>query len=616
MSSQKISTLEANPLGHITGSLAISQRNLEAMLNALIEWEQSKLDKVTVRLSTNTPPYYVDYVFATRHSSISTGGENMAAPFLMSKHFAYNEMHRVAASYEPEHPDTVVLRVTAGSDFGKQAKLYAVPAIYDECTVLDPDTGAVSYRVADTYSKDYPDNTYIARCRPDTVDPDFPVACEVVRTNRPVTAGETLVSGFDVSSNCYPVVIDYPGSSPLPRDDIMVRYEGNVYILTGDRNMSYVPSKAMSGFEKLCSVFTPGTTYSYGDMVECNGMLYVYKFGADSVVAPQELVADAGQTYLVENSAYWDRFCPIDMDFYVGNGGTFRYVINTDIVGFVVRNMMPESFPADASIRVRSSVRIPGWQTAQPKGVDIIPSSNFTCYPVSGAAKWVDGASYGPTDTAIGVYGLQEYTAAMIFNHANADVARVNFICYDGPDLDQGLAIFLPVNVLGEHGEVVTPKDGMVFDFVLRIWPNPALNGGKVNDLIVNKSQVYVYNVTDYADLDLASRSFDRNNVWPIAKFSMARLTNFYVFGENVAIPDRPVVYRASFVYSATRNRWELFDYYMFPDHIFMSPNGFTDAAETAGFPMFQDPFSNSDLSPVRIGEEYFGRMRNHLDGP
>ena len=105
MSSQKISTFEANPLGHITGSLAISQRNLEAMLNALIEWEQSKLDKVTVRLSTNTPPYYVDYVFATRHSSISTGGENMAAPFLMSRHFAYNEMHRVAASYEPEHPE-------------------------------------------------------------------------------------------------------------------------------------------------------------------------------------------------------------------------------------------------------------------------------------------------------------------------------------------------------------------------------------------------------------------------------------------------------------------------------------------------------------------------------
>ena len=60
--STKISTLEANPLGHITGSLAVSQANYEAILNALVEWEHSKMDKVTVRLSTNTPPYFVDYV--------------------------------------------------------------------------------------------------------------------------------------------------------------------------------------------------------------------------------------------------------------------------------------------------------------------------------------------------------------------------------------------------------------------------------------------------------------------------------------------------------------------------------------------------------------------------
>jgi hypothetical protein len=114
----------------------------------------------------------------------------------------------------------------------------------------------------------------------------------------------------------------------------------------------------------------------------------------------------------------------------------------------------------------------------------------------------------------------------------------------------------------------------------------------------------------------------------PIAKFSLARTTNFYVFGENIAIPDKPVCYRATFIYSALENKWITLDYYQLPDHVFVGPIGFIDMQnpanlllhnhvignvspsvqfigyETAGFPIFQDPFSNKDLTPFKLATD------------
>lgn len=615
----KISSLEANPLGHITGSLAVSQANYEAILNALVEWEHSKMDKVTVRLSTNTPPYFVDYVLSTKHAVDKGGGDNAVAPYLGAGKYAYKEMHRVSAAYDPANPDTVVARITTGSDFGRKAKVYAVPAIYDECSRWNPDTNSTEYYVADKFTKDYPAGTYFARCMGSLEDQDVPASIALYVTTADVVAEDVIVSGTGTGSNCRPVVIDYASVSnlPLPTEDTLVKYRGAVYELASDRNMSYLPDNPKSGFRKFCDSYSEEAVYSYGTLVEKDGMFYVYQFDADSSVAPVELVEDGGgDNVLVENTDYWVRMFPLDAHYSVGNGGTLRYKLTTDISGFIVKNNSTEPFMSDAAIRMHSSLRIPAGRTVQPKGVEIIPSCNYIQYPDSRNAKWVSGKTYGPTDTSIGVYGLQDYSSVMVFSHASKDVSRLNIINYDGPDLDQGLAIFLPVNVVGKNDEVVSPKDGAMFEFMFRIWPTPELNGGKVNDLIVNKAHIYVYNVMDYADLDLASRQFSKNNVWPIAKFSMARMTNFYVFGENVAIPDRPVIYKARFIYNATDNAWQTFDYYQLPDHIFMSPNGFTDSAETAGFPMFQDPFSRSDLSPIRVGAEYYGRMKGVWNQP
>jgi hypothetical protein len=171
------------------------------------------------------------------------------------------------------------------------------------------------------------------------------------------------------------------------------------------------------------------------------------------------------------------------------------------------------------------------------------------------------------------------------------------------------------VTVLGDNNVEHDPKDGMMLEFLFNIWPNPAY--GKVdNDLIINKSQIYVYNVSNYADY--LQYGFSPSTVTPIAKFSMARLINFYVFSENIGVPDRPVCYKARFIYSKTEHQWKTYDYYQMPDHIFMSPYGFVDPSdkkaydvESAGFPLYQNPFSSYDMSPIHVDKSFLNQIQN-----
>jgi hypothetical protein len=213
------------------------------------------------------------------------------------------------------------------------------------------------------------------------------------------------------------------------------------------------------------------------------------------------------------------------------------------------------------------------------------------------------------TDTTKSVGEKQNYTASMIFDHANPNCKECNIVNYDGPDLDRGLAIYLPVESVVDE-KLVYPKNGRTFEFLFRIWPNPAYNGHETADLIINKAQIYVYSVPDRSSIGCSAA--------PIAKFSMARLTNFYVFSENIAVPNRPVLIKAKFVYSEEEQSWKTYDYYQLPDCIFLSPDGFVDpnrpsddpsVVETAGFPLVQDPFSSYDLSPVIVDGNYSNRI-------
>ena len=289
---------------------------------------------------------------------------------------------------------------------------------------------------------------------------------------------------------------------------------------------------------------------------------------------------------------------------------------DNDFRGIVLQNANDSYAETNVNIGIEGSTKYKVADSTYARRVKIFDTANYTMYPYSTADVWMDGrvCTYDPN---IPITRRQDYSASMVFDHSDENVSTVNYINYDGPDLDQGLCIYLPVHGKSENGNGEnTPEDGYTFDFFFRIWPNPGYNGQSTNDLIINKAQIYVYSVEDADEAKTGSCTLN-----PIAKFSMARLTNFYVYDENIGVPNRPVMYRATFVYAKGEEgedgQWKLFDYYQLPDHVFIGPVGFVDPTnkgimddsrpgneyvgyETAGFPMFADPFEKTSLTPVQ----------------
>lgn len=600
-----LSIRDVNPLEHITSDIAISQYNYESILNGLVEWESSKMDTVTIRLATNTDPYFVDYTIKTKYSYDTRSGSTVSSPVLDAGAFAYGEKLAFVAMYDSTgaNTDRVNLRVNNVSDGGVKTDLYAEATLYSEVTEQ-----AGVYTETETYNHNYDSGLYFRRSVSASKVEDY-------RTLAPVSKGDTISEG----DNCFRLVVPYDEMNVehVSNYGQLVVYYDTVYRLEGTYNPRYTPDSKSSGFRVACDSYEAAALYKYGAYVYYDGEFFVHSSDSSTVgVAPK--VYDSATGTITYNSSTWTSTLLIDVGIDAVSGVS-RWNAVTDISGFVLHNSSDTDADATIDVKLTASLNIKGEESKQKPGVNILNTSNYSRYP-TGSTKWSEGKIYGPTDESVGIYGLQNYTATMIFNHANDDTSKLNIINYDGPDLDQGLAVFLPVSVTLSDGSVGEPEDGYMFEFVFRIWPNPALNGNTVNDLIINKAQVYVYNISDYTDFDWGSTTFDPTNVYPIARFSMARLTNFYVFGENVGVPDKPVVYKARFVYSKADHSWKTFDYYQFPDHVFMSPGGFVDpmtandeghpGVETGGFPLFQDPFSNTELRPIRVTDDYTSRIQ------
>jgi hypothetical protein len=312
-----------------------------------------------------------------------------------------------------------------------------------------------------------------------------------------------------------------------------------------------------------------------------------------------------------------------------------RWRATVDAVGFVLRNVsdIKNISTSETNISMRSSLKTRDPDSIYQKSVEIFPTTNYAFWPDDKTALWNSFEVIPPTDEARLISERQNYSTVMVFEHTNAKVAKtVNYINYDGPDLDQGLCIYLPVEVPIAEQCIAHPEDGFTYEFFFRIWPDVNYTQASTRDHIVNKSQIYVYSAPTLSDIK------DNKCGNPIAKFSMARLTNFYVFGENIAIPDKPVVCRATFIYSQIERKWITLDYYQLPDHVFLGPIGFVDPQspanldlnnsvlgeinpnatnigyETGAFPLFQDPFSNPDLTPYRVsGDTELDIYRNRI---
>ena len=609
MGTQQVNIRDINPLEHLTADLAKARFNYESILNGLVEWNDSKLTNVTVRLMCDTEPGFVDYTFPTKRSSEGNGG-NVADPYSWENSYSYAQRYPVSAmiSEDPLNNDKIDARITVNEAAESTWKLCVSAVLYDEKWVTEGN-GDVDASV------DYIPGQFIRVYYPET-------ACSSLRwVNRKIGKGESILDG-----NSRNVVVrwsldrinEYRQSDTM--DYLFVVYDGKVYRPTGTVNRS-VPSAAGSGWEYYCDVFSEdgkldhGKVYLY-DPVSADtdyryGEFFVYT-GEDTAYAypPYDLNAEGGQPAERSYNDGWENpsviLLPVTPDFNKTNA--VRWTTTTDIEALLLLRTGEGSADKVPDIEIKPNVRLIGGTTEDNGGLAVFDTANYAEWPGT-TPKWSPGHNYS-TDVTRGINDKQNYSATMIFDHANPDCKECNIVNYDGPDLDQGLIIYLPVESV-QDGKIVYPKNGRMFEFLFRIWPNPAYNGHETADLVINKAQIYVYSVPSRNALDCHPA--------PIAKFSMARLTNFYVFSENIAVPNRPVLIKARFVYSGDEKTWKTYDYYQLPDCIFLSPNGFVDpgrpsdetyGVETAGFPLVQDPFSNYDLSPVLVDDSF----RNRID--
>ena len=590
--STNVKLSDINPLEHVTGDIAISQYNYESIMNGLVQWNMSKMDNVTIRVATRTEPYFVDYVIPTKYFYDRTYGGLASDKFLPAGGYAYVNREKLSVAKD----DNMSIRVNVDDRGDTLWAIYADVTTYDEYDRTASNDGTVTLSVPSKYKHDYVEGLYVRGY--DTSSHKF----RLLATTGDIVAGST--STYSLTKD---IVVEVQSKTMAPTDwnQFVACFDGNVlYELKPKCVKPTVPGNitvASYNYEAIGYVYDENRNepYSKGDIVYHEGNIYACV--ADSTIVPPA-IRESGDTWTF-NDDFWKECVPVRVNDDVVTGTvTYRTTAATDIAGIMLRNIGETESSENTRITLSSNVSYKGSETSQPTGVDIHPTCNYVNWPENDTFKWAAGSHY-ETDVDIPAGCKQDYSAVMVFNHYDPDVKYKNIVNYDGPDLDQGLCVMLPVTVT-DDGVSHDPVDGCMFEFLFNIWPNHDYDGREVNDLIINKSQIYVYSVPDY---DAYKQDFNISTVKPIAKFSMARLVNFYVASENIGVPDRPVCYKARFIYSASEGQWKTYDYYQLPDHVFMSPHGFVDpeTQESAGFPLYQNPFSDYDLSAIHATPVY-----------
>ena len=653
MPTNRVNLLDVNPLERITGDVAISQFNYESILNGLVQWDQSHNDKITIRLATRTDPYFVDYTIPTKYFYDKNYGTINSAVLLAADNFAYkNRMKMTVSSGDP-----VTLRINAVDAGNTQWQLYKDVTVYNEVVeepYSEPIEGSDQEETLDNvwfikrsteFKYEYDQEGLYFRM----YDPSDPITKKFViyKTLTKIPAESPIegeVDGFlyatinSVSTKvARRMCIETTSTKPLYPAEIVPEFyyshlantssSGVVYsrLLNKEIDGTQPFSSFTSGYKLFCSSYKLDAAYKEGDIVYYLGDFYISLVDAPQfppcIITSTTLRSD--YDVYEEHPDIWARVLVMPLNnSKISSSGVLRVTADTDLNGFVLRNVGRNESSEKTSVSIMGTIAIPGNESEQATGMNIIQTSNYANWPEFSTTKWMEGTSY-QTNSSLSSFDKQDYSAVMVFKHFGDDehYRYKNIINYDGPDVDQGLCILLPVTITDENNVTHDPADGSIIDFLFNIWPNHKYDGRSVNDLIINKSQIYVYSVPDYGEYK--TNGFNAHTVEPIAKFSMARLVNFYMFSENVGVPDRPSVYKARFIYSKKEKRWKTYDYYQFPDHIFLSPHGFVDpsdpkaySVQTAGFPLFQNPFSDFDLSAIHIDPTTYRNQLQNKDIP
>lgn len=690
----------AFPLEKLGSDVARNQFNYESILNGLVAWNNTTDDEVVIRLTMGTDPYYWDYRIPSKKSITNSSsfectieGELAAESFATDCRIV-NTLYGGSRDIDETAFDAdfdvdivtnqiTLIDVASGWDMNTELKFVktdssdVLPTPLQEDTLYKIDTISLNVITLKDENNIAIDITSIGTGVIKVIEKEFnppssnsdPGDIATLRMSVDSNGGCTwnvnyielvndwiagtdyrwgnLVKYDDGSGvRLYRAVFDITNASDTPDNSIdwspwLVDWQSNVYYPVGS-NVSYLgsiykviepilpsnvtlnPDDNPDNYELYAKAWVSGDSYDEGSYVAYNYLPYIAN--VDVLGSPNSPDINSDWFFAVTE--------PVPSSAPFNSSAVFRWQLTYDVSGFILRNLGPLDFSeSDTKLTFRLSARNLEAASIYQRSVESFPSSNFSYWPSDINQVWEEGTIYGPTDTNIAINNRQDYSAVMVFDHTRQDIAKtVNFINYDGPDLDKGLCIYLPVEVNVGDGGVAMPEDGFTYEFFFRIWPNSQLNGSTTRDHIINKSQIYVYNV-----LSMDSIPADECSS-PVAKFSMGRMTNFYMFGENVSIPDKPVHYRATFVFNATEKRWHTLDYYQLPDHLFVGPVGFIDPQnpsnkdinseaigninpdaqyvgyETAGFPMYQDPFSNSDLTPYRFtSDEDLDEFHNRI---
>ena len=580
----------AFPIESIGRDIARNNYNYESIFNALMEWNNSEKDYLTVRLMKNSAPYFHTWTIPTKKAQSKTASISLVTPVAAKAFDLDGEYGMVAATdATDEGKDDVVIRLNVVNNGGTRWRAFIDTFIFDSKEAAETLPYAI-YRNAETEGY----SLYVV--------------------DSPKTATEDAQTTLMIS--------EY-SSETVKRKNHVVINAGSVYVVTtgdGTEQLNLTDLGTPTAVY-LGSVWESGKSYNKGDLVAQKDESENYHLFVNLADDNANLSDPADYLGTLVDGSYVDYagedqlwkeivLLPISNEFNASS--VVRMKPDNDFMGIVLQNVGSDYADIGVNIGVEGNAKYKMPDSTYARRVGVFNTANYSMFPYSTADAWIEGntCEYDPN---VPITERQAYSASMIFDHSAEDVSTVNYINYDGPDLDQGLCIYLPVHGKSDDGTGEnTPEDGYTFDFFFRIWPKPAYNGQSTNDLIINKAQIYVYSVDDADEAKSGSCTLN-----PLAKFSMARLTNFYVYDENIGVPNRPVMYRASFVYSAKDGKWKLFDYYQLPDHVFIGPVGFVDPTNkgimddtrpgneykgycTEGFPMFADPFEKTSLDPVQ----------------
>jgi len=564
---------DINPLEHITSDLAKTRFNYESILNGLVAWNASDSKTVTVRLATDTDPGFVDYTFPTRKAYAND--YSLFISYDTASPGCFDVDDRITLPVTPggnaQFSDEAILRLSVSDSRGYLWKLYGDVAIHAEDDIAH---ASRAYSAGDYFKND--GDVYI-------------VTSAVAKDDSLASMPQQVLTQWQAN-------IQYPkGTVALYGNQDSSR---TAYLLVGSNGRDN-PQRS-NEWEELGPYLNDlavgeqvrhGQAYVYTDG-SGNSAVYIYR-GATKALTSAGPYPNTGITDSLADNPWYGPVALVPVST-VEESTVVRYTPETDLRGFIMRCVTTGYGYGSVYVKANVSYRLPPAEAH--KGLKVFDTANYALWPDSGATVWQEGRVYGYED---------DYAAKMVFHFSDAATKVTNIVNYDGPDLDRGLCIYLPENDNVDGGDTVSPKDGAIIEFMFRIWPNTKLNGRESADLIVNKAQIYVYSLPSTDNLAGGK---------VIAKFSMARVTNFYVWAENVAIPNRPVFYKAKFIYSATHGEWKTYDYYQIPDHVFLAPKGFVDPSlrlyaedgtytglETAGFPLMQDPFGGMDLTRIRL---------------